>query len=822
MSWKYTTESVDARLYVAFAATVSVAGEEPLVDLLGAAMPVICLSSADSRTEHSGGETAAKSLLLLENVLLVVLAYVTPTAASSAVLAPAVSGLIEGVFDNRKEADKEEVLNEITSKFAPSGGPSSAEAVLRTAHDIRSYAESYSRENGFNFTPNEPRDVLFAFTKARVLRGASYANDVNENSPFFALLAGFPPFEEWYSGIIGPFSYYWDNYGSISENSVIASDFLRLDTFSSRFEALISPLAGSKYSEKTSVQNWCTRVLLPLVYYHNKDLTQLLEWLYEERDLSVIHKYQVWNSTIKAIVTFRSYSGDQFEIADFSLIVEFFLAGCYYYAVLEGESSTSVETLQIYDLIRETLIVLETSFGEGLIINNFQIDLDQEYDSLKHFIRSPKNSLRPLFTPNKDAIATLNEAASTCERLYATNKLTLCEFLRLKYSDSGFTSKEKEITTLLSGVNATNYSQLLKAARLFSSAFIDSNPEHAQTINKLIVSRFLLANLFDAVGEFYDQGELNLSTDTFFELTSKKFWTSYNLATNLNDKIGRLHEASQCFVLYEKYSRSESLSETHRGSLIKTRHLLKAISNMKNFKIVVDKGKPFTPARLISKFGSLSDENTPLHLISTILEQNPKAYLAYEKLYKILNDLLIFFEDSETSQEYLPLLKATCIEAALVDNNFDFAFKHCKELFEHYGSNGERINEIWLTFYQVGKYVSMEWFGDYDAAVNSKKIEILLKQREILSLLLKKIKPTDLTLDNSRQIARQFTAINAEIGTWYETLRDIPAPRPSRTNQVGAITSEIVSDATATTNQASEKLSNLFVSGLGWAIGANP
>lgn len=39
---------------------------------------------------------------------------------------------------------------------------------------------------------------------------------------------------------------------------------------------------------------------------------------------------------------------------------------------------------------------------------------------------------------------------------------------------------------------------------------------------------------------------------------------------------------------------------------------------------------------------------------------------------------------------------------------------------------------------------------------------------------------------------------------------------------MATLANDIMNDASNTTTQASEKLSNLFVSGLGWALGANP
>ncbi|CUM54034.1 unnamed protein product [Debaryomyces tyrocola] len=756
----------------------------------------------------------------------------------------------EGLYE-----DLEEFANWVSSRFKidDSAILSLDDSLLvQAAYDLAMDNRLQCEQYGYIVTANQSNnDLLFQFVQAKALFLSKYCTEVGALNPLFEILEGYAPFDKWYRGIIIPFKYYWDNYGSLNSNSLLdLFQFLKSESFNEKLHILIEPLNLPAYSEKLSVNNWISKVIMPLVVYHGYDFKPLLEWLYFRGDWNVQEpskKYKIWNNAIRSIIVFKDYKNDVLDISNYENILRFFLGSCYYYAIFyeTAEKVSSIEMLKIYDSIKDSLDIIKERVGS---LDSEEIDytIDKiDFDSLDNssdldaFMNDPSNPFAKLFNPSPSSIGFLNEAIVTCERLYPTNKFTILEFLKLKYSTaSDFSSGEREVAKIMTNLNSNNWTMILSSARLFTDSFIAKDEANNESINKLIIDRFLFNNLFDVVGDFYEKGELSISVDALFSIILKKFWESFNKASNFNNKIGRLHEASQSIELFDKISTDEQLSSNNRDEIIKIKHLFKAVSNIKNFKIVIEKGSPFVPSDLINQFGSVSlmdgldldeQKRSPMALISTILEQNPKSYLAFEKLYKILNDLLIFFNDNHSEPTfYFNKLKSICIESALVDNNFQFAYRQSDELLDHYSVDlNKNLNDFWLTFYQVGKFISPEWFNESHSPQND-KIDILIKQREILSKTLKFTKPSDTSIDNSRLIITQWESINSQIEDWYINLQqDYYTKGLSSTNdavpeRMATLANDIMNDASNTTTQASEKLSNLFVSGLGWALGANP
>ncbi|ODV67181.1 hypothetical protein HYPBUDRAFT_157271 [Hyphopichia burtonii NRRL Y-1933] len=791
----------------------------------------------------------------IRNILGLLLLYSSPASVPIEDIAFVCKRFVQASFGEANLAlvgeDLEEVSNWLTDKANSSDdillGSDDSELIISTARNL--VVDIQFENQAYDFlldSTASQEEILYRFTVSKTINLSNYFLDISRFNELFELSKGYPPFEKWYTGIVKPFTYYWSNYGSISgADSIRFNQFVRINSLSGKFDVLISPINEESSNEHLSVNKWMKNVILPLISHYESDFRPLLPWLFDENRFEAMlasQKYKLWYEAISSIIEFKQDGITSFPPGSYNEVIKYFLASCYYYAIFHEDSSnvSSIEMLKIYDYIRDTLNVLSLSLGPGKILSNVDFDPEKfgsDCSSLLVFI-DKNHELSSLYQPNSDAVTTLQDTLETCEKLYSINKLTISQFLKLRYSRAlDYSSKEKEITIIMHGLNETNYQQLLSSARLFSKAFIAIDPEHESQINRLIVERFLFFNLFDIVEEFYKEDEFKLTADTYFQLANKKFWDSFNQASNLNDKIGKLNLASKCVRLFDLLSSNPELSEENRGSIIKTKHLLKVINNIKNFKIVVERGKHFTPYQLITQFGLVDSKetdgkNSPINLITTILENNPKSYLAYEKLYKIFVDFLIFLDDSgsDISMTYLPKIKSACIESALIDTNFDFAYKNSIELLTHYSDkNGNELNSLWLTFYQVGKFISPEWFGDYDTSINNEKISILTKQREVLALALKLIKPNESSIDNSKLLLTQWENINQEIENWYASLQTRSQSNThstTRTDQVkenlGALTNDLISDATNTTNQASEKLSNLFVSGLGWAIGANP
>lgn len=666
--------------------------------------------------------------------------------------------------------DLEEVVNWILSKTELADDPifSVDDVVLKSAHDL--FVNNQYENQKYGFIPNSREEVLHQFSRAKLIYVSHYFSDINQ---FQLLLALCDPFFERY--LVRPYIHYWSNYGSLYEHSARFYDFVACDN---KFDMLIEPATRGK----VLVSSWIENVILPIIRYSNDDFAPLQSWIFDEERGSLSSRHELWKQTLHVVA-------NQFELSEIKSLVQQYLAACYYYTITDHDSG-SIETTKIYDQISETVEFLLRRYGTGEVIKrNIEVT---EFKSIQQLF---EGEFAELVAPNLDAITTLNHIIQVCEKLYPINKLTVADYLKLK-SSSDLSHKEKEVISLMNGLNDSNYKQLLSSVRLFNTNFIEDD----SPINRLIVERFLFFDLFDIVSDFHNNHEFELDDEIFFELLIKKFWDSFNQATNLNEKIGKLHHAHQCIQLID----SLEVSEVNKHTVIKIKHLFKAMSQLRNFKLVVNRNA-LTPPDL--------QKYSPIQVVSFVLEQNPKSYLAFEKLYRILIDLQIFLDEVDDAN-YLSRVHSACIEAALIDGNFDFAYNHSIELFDH----GVDLNEIWLTFYQVGKYVSPEWF---EVAHSNEKIEVLVKQREILSLALKHLKPVDTSIDNSRLILVQWEHINREIDEWYLQLQGQNQPVSNQTAEQKTVLSNVLSDATSTTNHASEKLSNLFVSGLGWAIGAN-
>ncbi|KAK6453809.1 Sec39 domain-containing protein [Scheffersomyces xylosifermentans] len=783
-----------------------------------------------------------------ENILNVLLVYTTPSSENIQYIAKLLKVFVEGDNDDDKNSlesfdyDLEEFANWISKETHTS--ISNEVSVQKTAFDIlndtngQAYQLQSTVIDDSESTQNSDyrQETIFRFVQAKTFQASKYVNDVHSLSPLFQVAESYPPFIKWYNGLIKSYSYYWDNYGSLNGEHVSLNDFIRLGSFSNQFEALINPLNRNAYSDKLATGNWMSHVILPLIVYYKKDFTPLLNWLFSSKETkfegSPSKKYVLWNKVIHSIIQFPGI-----EFQDFSEIIKYFLASSYYYAIFheDSEKITSIEVIKIYDTIKDTLSLTSTE-QEPL---NIEIKFSEipHSSSVNEFVNSEVNPLRPVFEPTGSSIATLNEIIETCRKLYPINKLTISKYLYLNRQDNNDPEdKAKEIRKIVANVNASNYTKLLESVRLFYGKFVGNHEEEQLKVKEIILERLLFSNLFDVVEELYATKEFKLPVNIYFEFVLEKFWESFNSASNLNDKIGKLKDATSCIRLFDGVTTDPELSKENKEQIIRIKHLLKAVNNIKNFRISVERNKPFTPYQLVNTFGNVGkfpddEHSTPLDLVTLILEQNPKSFLAFEKLYKILNDLLLFFNDSEQKSDthYFNRLKSACIESSLASNNFQFAYTQTMELFDHYIQSDTNLNDIWLTFYQVGKYVSPSWFDENPTAEEeNEKIQILCKQREILSRTLQTLRPTESTSDNSKVIIKQWERVNEQIEEHYTDAEVAKASTFDHgnaqydvTENIGALANDLLNDATTTTNNASEKLSNLFVSGLGWAIGAN-
>ncbi|CAK9437493.1 uncharacterized protein LODBEIA_P18710 [Lodderomyces beijingensis] len=710
-------------------------------------------------------------------------------------------------------------------------------SLIQTADDLLDETTAQARLLSFEYDQSLPNNLnLLRFIQAKTLKLSSFYNDLKDIDSFYKNV-DFAEFQEWNLGVLDPYRYYWSKFARA--NPVDSSDLNAClsSPFEVQFQILVAPIDSGHVK---TLEPWLSHTIVPLLKYNKFNLEPLSKWMFTEFQGSLLSKFGLWNIAITLLLSQQQQK--QIPSAEMSGILNKYLTACYYYALRRSESGlSSVELTKLYDTMGATLSAIsnQRALPSPAIAS---LDLNSSattYDSFDEF-SSANNPLSPLFEPRNAPF--LRDAVTTCQRLYPINKLTLKEYLEFKFNPSD-SMLQKEVSKITSSINSSNYEQLLRSVDVFEDVFVSR--EKKAKIDYVILERLLMANLFDQIDNLIDgEKKLNLPVGQIYELVSDKLWDSFNFASNINDKIGHLHEAKRCLELLEKLTMNDGdvqLAKDERGQIVKLKHLFKAMAAMKNFKIVAEKNKPFTPRQLLQFSGSASrsqisqidqiDGKSCFQLLNIILEQNPKSYLAFEKLFRILNDLLLYFEgddddahDQHEASFYFNKLKTACIESALVDNNFAFAYTQSVELFEHFTrSHLVPAGEFWLTFYQVGKFVSPDWIDA--AAPQHEMLDIWIKQRQILSLTLEKIDCGE----HVRVILDQWQRLNLSVERQsresdVEKAKLFAAGGAGggiNEGDVSSRTQEIITDATKTSNHAGEKISNLLVSGLGWAIGAH-
>ncbi|KAI5967414.1 hypothetical protein CANMA_003057 [Candida margitis] len=768
----------DAQLYVSTVKSFVSYSEDQLADQLNIVKAATSKSKPYYNTTHN-----------LLNILLV-------NTYPGTIPYPSIYNLAELILSD-SEPVEEVTFNEF---FAIPNETSLIATANDLLHDINARAQSL----GFNYSSNlSNTENLLHFLQAKTLHLSQFHNVVDEIDGLFEN-AHFDELRRWYKGIIRPYGYYWIHYGMVYQSTHASfQDYLRARTLSAKFGIFIAPLSSN---EIRGIGTWFKSTILPLLEYFDFDLTILKDWMFhEEHKGSVFRKYELWHETIKLLT-------EKVDSSKLDDITKEYLASCYYYA-FNGESSTvsSIELTKIYDIIIETLSYFPTHSSPTPDLNLKEI---LHFDKFEAFLHD-SNPLSPLFDPSQTEF--LSQALKICQRLYPLNKLTLEKYLQYKFG-IGTVDFQKEVTVITSSISASNWEQLIHLVRVFENEFITS--EQKPAVDSVLLERLLSANLYQVIDTLFEEEYFQLTRQELYDLVFETFWDRLNQATNFNESIGSLHHAKQLLEFLQKLSRSDGLNEKSHKGMVRFKHLFRAMNSMKNFKLVYDKKKPFTPKDLL-QFSADSNqgyEQKCIQLIMVILEHNPKSYLAFEKLFRILNDLLLYFneEDGEKSDTSgcFNRLKSACIESALIDNNFQYAYKQSMELIDHFAKS-PNIEEFWLTFYQVGKYVSPNWADDDS---ESNRLETLIKQREVLSRTLEKIDCDG----HVKIILDQWNKLNEKIEKEFSTTDVLKiAGFEPKNDYNGPPLSQVERNIARLPDKAGEKISNLFVSGLGWAIGAN-
>lgn len=357
-----------------------------------------------------------------------------------------------------------------------------------------------------------------------------------------------------------------------------------------------------------------------------------------------------------------------------------------------------------------------------------------------------------------------------------------------------------------------------------------------------------------------------LSTNVITKHLLDAFYENYDMATNCSAARGSLKNAAACLALLEeKHSKRQMPSAVSRAS-----KLITATDALSIYSLTLTPGVPLHPVELRVQ------KKDPLSIIHRVLELNPKAYHDLTKLQTIATDLVYGIVGEALPHTDIKV-RAMCIDAALVDSNFEQAYTYTDVLREQASaiSTKQDVDEdlqqlIWTTCYQVGKFVSPDW-DDTDskqaAVLLEKQLELLshtlaVAPRENLSSILSvwqriESELAEVTVTSAASVETGPASTTASIGSGTVPegrkrdalksagsrfaraiqssatatfggssgssrsnsrepaaagITNVSGVEPGRTGHVGA--SEEM--------RKRDQLSGLLVSGLGWAIGANP
>lgn len=356
-------------------------------------------------------------------------------------------------------------------------------------------------------------------------------------------------------------------------------------------------------------------------------------------------------------------------------------------------------------------------------------------------------------------------------------------------------------------------------------------------IDETLLVSTLSCGRFDFVrSHFVDVRRTAVPTNVLTKHLLDAFYENYDLATNCSTSRGMLKNAAACLALLEeKHSKKHLPSALTRAS-----RLLSATNELSTYSLTLNPDTPLHPVELRVQ------TKDPLSIIHRILELNPKAYKDLAKLQVIGADLVYGILGKDLPNTDLKV-RAMCIDGALVDSNFEQAYKYTDALREAPATQDEESRQlIWTTCYQVGKFVSPYW-DDTDVKFITSVLE---KQLDLLGFTL-----ATAPNENLSSILSAWQRIEAQLADIERTADAVPEPqqqhhhhhqdilksttsRFARAIQSSAAatfsssdTSSVSSDRTGHSSTPSEELHNsrkrdqisgLLVSGLGWAIGANP
>lgn len=795
--------------------------QEAEARLLLAAVSALVQSPESAKQIYAPLLAAANSpeatLITQASLLQILLVHASPLSVS----VQTVSDLAFSICSRVSEVDFPDIIDSLETSASSLVAdyslelPHSDNEVLTTAHALILDLNEKASLLGFLLsTLTTPQAILLAFVQAKSLQLARFHPSIDFHE-LYEPLRGYGDFEAWYNGFVLPFEYVRSNF------AVSVKGYLSESSHWGQFSVL-------QKSAPPNSPSFLAHVTLPLAVYHNCDLGPFLDWLHREKSAAeTLDDFQYWDKTLRAIVSFKTYTGEPLSRECYTPIIKHYLTVCLYFGMCKDLALTALVVSEIQLQIKSTLGFLSPAPVNQISLPDLEVS--GGVSSFDEFLNN--DLVRSFLSKDTSATAaTLLSVFSTCCALYPLNNLTLKKYCELKNLPSSDPVFRKQLMLLLTRIEPDNISQMHESVSIFTSLFLDAGGHTNEAVDETVFDRFLQVNSFDNALKYLDTVATERPVNVNLEHVLLHFWELLHAASNLDDRIGKVKLATSCLEILSAPSVKALITPSISARSVRIKHLLKAFHDLKNFKLTLIRNQPVTPKQILEKLAQFDEEDkhAPISLVSIVLEQNPKLYLAFEKLHRIVNELAIYLE-LNTSQVSFARVQLACVESALVDGNFEFAYKQSKNLISYVvaGNKLDQIADVWLMFYQVGKYILPEWFNDPDEKTRAHRLDVLKKQREILALAIKYTKVSDVKSDNTHLLVGQFSHLNQEIYRWYQDAEDhalltasltpVDETKPARQTLSYANAQNDFS----VSKQASEKISNLLVSGIGWAIGAH-
>lgn len=305
------------------------------------------------------------------------------------------------------------------------------------------------------------------------------------------------------------------------------------------------------------------------------------------------------------------------------------------------------------------------------------------------------------------------------------------------------------------------------------------------------------------------------------------FYENYDKATSCSTSRGGLKKAAKCLeLLQEKYANKNPLP----SPIERAAKLLSSTDALSKYSLTLTPGVPLHPVELRVQ------SKDPLVIIHRLLELNPKLYHELDFLQDISKDLYYGITGNKADDgEINTRVRAMCIDVALANSDFEQAYNYTKELQDYVKQSSSHNQLPWTTCYQVGKFVSPEWDGNTPESVLSKQLELLsftltYAPKENLPSILKVWERVESQLNEERPAERrnhqQHSSTDILTSASSRFARAIQSSASTTFGSGGSGGSnqapELGHDEDHTNSRKRDQISNLLVSGLGWAIGANP